>query len=37
MALISDEEKQGQLIELMHQHFNSKELAHVRHLHLDKP
>jgi hypothetical protein len=37
MALISDEEKQGQLTELMHQHFNSKELAHVRHLHLDKP
>ncbi len=37
MALISDEEKQGQLTELMQQHFNSKELAYIRHLNLDKP
>lgn len=36
-ASISDEETQVQLTELMHQHFNSKELAHISHLQLDKP
>jgi hypothetical protein len=37
MASINDQEKQPQLTELMHQHFSGKELAHVRHLQLDKP
>ncbi|OUS39966.1 hypothetical protein A9R00_08435 [Oleispira antarctica] len=36
-ASIDDEEKQMQLTELMHQHFNSEELAHISHLQLDKP
>jgi hypothetical protein len=31
------EEKQMQLTELMHQHFNLEELSHVRHLQLDNP
>ncbi len=31
------EEKQAQLTELMHQHFNHEELTHVRHLQLDHP
>jgi len=37
MASINDEEKQTQLTELTHQHFNGEELAHVRHMQLDKP
>ncbi|MBQ0729272.1 MAG: hypothetical protein KBT75_01155 [Oleispira antarctica] len=36
-ASISDQEKQTQLTELMHQHFNNEELANVRHLQLDQP
>ena len=36
-AAISAQQQQTQLTELMHQHFNPEELAHVRHLHLDKP
>lgn len=36
-AAISAQQKQTQLTELMHQHFNPEELAHVRHLQLDKP
>jgi len=36
-ALIADEEMQMQLTELMHQHFNAEELAHISHLQLDKP
>jgi lipase chaperone LimK len=34
---ISDDDKQAQLTELMHQHFSSEELDNVRHLQLDKP
>jgi hypothetical protein len=37
MVLMSMEEKQMQLTELMHQHFNLEELSHVRHLQLDNP
>ena len=36
-AAISDQQKQVQLTELMHQHFNREELTHVSHLQLDKP
>jgi lipase chaperone LimK len=36
-AAISDQQKQTQLTELMHQHFNREELTHVSHLQLDKP
>ncbi len=37
MVSMNEEEKQAQLTELMHQHFNLEELAHVRHLQLDNP
>jgi lipase chaperone LimK len=33
---ISDDEKQEQLTELMHQHFSHEELNNIRHLQLDK-
>lgn len=36
-AAISDQQKQAQLTELLHQHFNREELTHVNHLQLDKP
>lgn len=36
-ASISAQQKQIQLTELTHHHFNTEELAHVRHLRLDKP
>jgi lipase chaperone LimK len=36
-ASISDQQKQTQLTELMHQHFSHEEIAHVRHMNIDKP
>ncbi len=37
MVSMDEEEKQAQLTELMHQHFNPEELTHVGHLQLDNP
>jgi lipase chaperone LimK len=36
-ASISEQQKQAQLTELMHQRFNPEELAKIRHLQLDQP
>ncbi|MGK0248431.1 MAG: lipase chaperone LimK [Oleispira sp.] len=36
-ASISEQQKQAQLTELMHQRFNLEELAKIRHLQLDQP